>query len=144
MERKDLADEVKELNKRISELEKMLSTLIKPLQDASGVTQNYMRIIGLLLDRGGLTPDMILLDVKDPISKDIVRVLLERPEQNISHITELVRSKRGTASRRIIREKLQYLNEKNIVQKSQKGSLLVYSLTEEVVKKWSQMLGFNI
>ena len=142
--KKDLAKEVKELNKRINELEKMISSLITPLQDAGKITQNYMKIINLLITRGGLTPDMILTDVKDPISRDIVRVLLERPDQNISQITELVRSKRGTASRRIIREKLRELEEKNIVKKHQKGSIYKYSLTEEVIKKWSQMLGFNI
>ena len=141
---KDLTKEVKELNKRINQLEKMLSSIIKPLQDVNKVTQNYMRIIGLLLDRGGLTPDMIFTDIKDPISKDIIRTLLERPDQNISQLTELVRNKRGTASRRIVRERLKELEEKNIVKKRQKGSLYVYSLTEEVIKKWSRMLGFNI
>ncbi len=142
--KKDLADEVKELNKRISELEKMISVLIKPLQNVRKTTSNYMRLTGLLLDHGGLTPDLILPEVKDPISKEIVRVLMDRSEQNISQITELIRSKRGTASRRIIREKIQELTEKNIIQKHQKGSLYVYSLDEEVIKKWSQMLGFNI
>ena len=142
--KKDLVDEVKELNKRISELEKMLSILIKPLQDVRKTTSNYMRLTGLLLDHGGLTPDLILPEIKDPISKEIVRVLMDRNEQNISQITELIRSKRGTASRRIIREKIQELTEKNIIQKHQKGSLYVYSLTEKVIKKWSQMLGFNI
>ena len=142
--KKDLADEVKELNKRISELEKMLSVFIKPLQDVRKTTSNYMRLTGLLLDHGGLTPDLILPEIKDPISKEIVRVLMDRSEQNISQITELIRSKRGTASRRIIREKIQELAEKNIIQKHQKGSLYVYSLDEEVIKKWSQMLGFNI
>jgi len=141
---KNLTKEVKELNKRINELEKMISSIIAPLQDAGRITQNYLKIINLLLERGGLTPDMILSDVKDSISKDIVRVLLERPDQNITQITELVRSKRGTASRRIIREKLKELEGKIIVKKQQKGSLYKYSLTEEVIKKWSQMLGFNI
>lgn len=140
----DLTEEVKELNKRINELEKILSSIIKPIQSVSKVTQNYLRIIGLLLDRGGLTPDIILTDIKDPISKTIIRILLERPGQNISQLTELVRSKRGTASRRIIRERLKELENKHIVQKSQKGSLYEYSLAEEVIKKWSQMLGFNI
>ena len=141
---KDLAKEVRELNNRISELEKMLYNIVQPLQDVNKITRNYMRIIGLLLDRGGLTPDMTLPEVKDPISRDIVRVLLDKSDQNISQITELVRSKRGTASRRIIREKLQELEDKNIIQKNQKGSLYVYGLTEKVIKKWSQMLGFNI
>ena len=144
MDEKDLAKEVKELNKRINELEKMLSNIITPLQDVSKITQNYMRLISILIDRGGLTPDMALPELKDSISKDIVRVLLEKTNQNISQIEEMVRFKRGTASRRIIREKLAYLEEKNIVKKQLKGSLYVYSLNETLIKKWSQMLGFHI
>jgi len=141
---KDLKDEIKQLNKRINDLEKMLSKMMEPLQNITKTTRNYMRIIGLLLEHGGITPDLILPEIKDSISREIVRVLLDRSDQNISQITDLVRIKRGTASRRIIREKIQNLEEKNIVQKRQIGSLYVYSITEKVIKKWSQMLGFNI
>jgi DNA-binding transcriptional ArsR family regulator len=142
--KKDLTEEIKELNKRINELEKMLSTLMKPLSNVRKTTENYMRLAGLLLDHGGLTPDLILPELKDPISKEIVRVLLERPEQNVSQITDLVKSKRGTASRRIIREKLADLETKNVVQKQQRGSRYVYGLTADVIKKWTQLLGLNI
>lgn len=141
---KDLADEVKELNKRISDLEKMISVLLKPLTDVRKTTERYLKLAGLLLDHGGLTPDAILPDLKDPISKDIVRVLLERPEQNISQITDLVKSKRGSASRRIIRAKLQDLEKQNIIQRNQQGSRTIYSLTPEVIKKWTQLLGLSI
>ena len=141
---KDLKEEIKELNKRISELEKMLSMLVQPLRNVSKTTQNYLRLTGLLLDHGGLTPDLVLPEIKDPISKEIVRVLMDRTKQNISQITELVRSKRGTASRRIVRERIQELEEKDIIQKQFKGRLYVYSLSENVIKKWSQMLGFDI
>ncbi|EMR75186.1 hypothetical protein MBGDF03_00295 [Thermoplasmatales archaeon SCGC AB-540-F20] len=141
---KDLTDEIKELNKRISELERMLSLLIQPFQKVQDTTSNYLKILQLSLEHGGLTPDLILPEVKDPISKEIVRALLDRSEQNISQITELVRSKRGTASRRIVREKVNELTEKNIIQKKQKRSLYVYSLSREVIRKWSQLLGINI
>jgi len=141
---KDLTDEIKELNKRISELERMLSLLIQPFQKVQDTTSNYLKILQLSLEHGGLTPDLILPEVKDPISKEIVRALLDRSEQNISQITELVRSKRGTASRRIVREKVNELTEKNIIQKKQKGSLYAYSLSQEVIRKWSQLLGINI
>jgi DNA-binding transcriptional ArsR family regulator len=141
---KDLKKEVKELNKRISELEKILSEVISPLREVSKTTQNYLKITRLVLEHGGLTPDMILPELKDQISREIVRVLLDRKDQNISEITELVRSKRGTASRRIIRERLKELEEKRIVKKQMKGKLYVYALTDKVIKKWSQMLGFNI
>ena len=141
---KDLKKEVKELNKRISELEKMLSEVIEPLRKVGKTTQNYLKITSLIIEHGGLTPDMILPELKDQISQEIVRVLLDRQNQNISEITELVRNKRGTASRRIIRERLKELEEKKIIKKHMKGKLYVYNLTEEVIKKWSQMLGFNI
>jgi len=141
---KDLTDEVKKLNKRIEELEKIISTVIEPLKGVRDITQNYLKIAGIIMDKGGLTPDAILPELKDPISQDIVRVLLDRNEQNISQITELVRTRRGTASRRIIREKINELIELDIIQKHMKGSIHVYSLTDKVIKKWSQMLGFKI
>jgi hypothetical protein len=141
---KDLKEEVKELNKRISELEKMINMMVQPIRNVSETTNKYLRLTGILLDNGGLTPDLLLPEVKDPISKEIVRVLLSRSDQNISQITELVRSKRGTASRRIIREKIKELEGGNIVQRHKKGAIDVYCITEKVIKKWSQMLGFNI
>lgn len=140
----DLTDEIKKLNNRISELEQMLSVLVQPFKKIQNTTSNYLRLIQLLLEHGGLTPDLILPDVKDQISKEIIHVLMDRKDQNISQITELVRNKRGTASRRIIREKINELTEKNLIQKKQKGSIHVYSLSEEVIRKWSQLLGINI
>jgi DNA-binding transcriptional ArsR family regulator len=122
----------------------MLSEVIEPLRKVGKTTQNYLKITSLIIEHGGLTPDMILPELKDQISREIVRVLLDRQNQNISEITELVRSKRGTASRRIIRERLKELEEKKIIKKHMKGKLYVYTLTEEVIKKWSQMLGLNI
>ena len=139
---KDLSKEIEELNKRLNELEKMISVLIGPLQNVEKVTRNYLRIAGLLLDNGGLTPDTLIPQIKDNISREIVRVLINKSDSNISQITEMVRSKRGTASRRIIRERIQELVKKNIIQKKQKGSRVVYSLTDEVIKKWSKILGF--
>jgi DNA-binding transcriptional ArsR family regulator len=138
----DLSTEIKELQKRIDDLERLLAGLIKPLTDARTTTERYLRLAGLLLDHGGLTPDLILPEVKDAIEKDIVRVLLERQDQNISQITELVKTRRGTASRRIIRQRLQSLEQKHIIQMRQQGSRTVYSLTAEVITKWTQLLGF--
>ena len=77
---KDLTEEIKELNQRINELEKMLSNLFKPLSDVTKTTRNYLRLTALLLDHGGLTPDIILPEVKDHISREIVRVLMDRNE----------------------------------------------------------------
>jgi sugar-specific transcriptional regulator TrmB len=142
VEKNELAEEIKTLNKRIDELESMLRAVIQPFQEMGKSTSNYVRLIGLLLEHGGLTPDTVLSNIKDPIEQNIVRVLTQKKGLNISQITDHVRSKRGTASRRIIREKLKSLELKNIVYSQPKGSRTVYNLTDDVIKKWSQLLGF--
>jgi len=138
-----LTEQIKILNKRIDELEQMLSVFLKPMQDIRSSANSYLRLVSLLLEHGGLTPDVLLPDLQDPIAQEIVRVLTKRSDVNISQITELVRSKRGTASRRIIREKLNNLEQKKIVTKQMVGSRNVYRLSDEVLKKWSQILGFT-
>jgi DNA-binding transcriptional ArsR family regulator len=139
----NLTEEIQKLNERISELESMLSKLIRPLQQVQNSTSQYFRLVQLALEHGGLSPDLIVPEIKDPISREIIRALLDRSEQNISEITERVRNKRGTASRRIIRLRLNELTEKEIVEKHQKGSLYVYSLTEHVLEKWAKLLGLS-
>jgi DNA-binding transcriptional ArsR family regulator len=139
----DLTEEIQKLNNRISELENMLSQLLRPLQQVQNSTSQYFRLVQLALEHGGLSPDLVLPEIKDPISQEIIRALLDRKEQNISEITERVRNKRGTASRRIIRLRLSELLEKDIVEKTQKGSLYVYSLTETVLQKWTKLLGLS-
>lgn len=140
----DLKKEIKELQDRIAELERMLSAAIQPLKNVGKTTQQYMRIVNLLLEHGGLTPELILPEIKDAISQDIVSVLLDKPDQNTSQITERVKNKRGTASRRIIRKKITELIKKDIIEASEQGSRTVYRLTDQVMKKWSQLLGFSI
>lgn len=142
MEPEELYKEIKSLNKRIDELESMLRDVVQPFQQMGKSTTTYFRLIGLMLEHGGLTPDTLFSEIKDPIEKTIVQVLTQKNDLNVSQITEHVRSKRGTASRRIIRNKLQNLQAKEIVETDQLGSRKVYRLTEEVIKKWLQVLGF--
>ena len=142
VESQELSEEIKSLKERINELETMLRTIIQPFQEMRQSTNNYLRLIGLMLEHGGLTPDSILSEIKDPIEKSIVRVLTKKNDLNISQITDHVRAERGTASRRIIRDKIKNLEEKNIIESKLKGSRNVYNLTPEVIKKWSQLLGF--
>jgi DNA-binding transcriptional ArsR family regulator len=142
VEPSELKDEIKALNKRIDELESMLRSVVKPFQDMRKSTTNYLRLIGLMLEHGGLTPDTLFAEIQDPIEKTIIRVLTQKKDLNISQLTDNVRSQRGTASRRIIREKLKNLIDKEMVESVQQGSRNIYRLTDKVIMKWSQVLGF--
>lgn len=144
MTEEDLPKQIKELNKRIAELENMMAQLVAPVREMQKSTQNYFRLVDLALKHGGLSPEMLIPEVKDPISKDIVKVLLKRSDQNITQISESLRGERGSASRRIVREKLKVLEKLEIVEQGGDRKVPTYRLTEKVLRKWSQLLGINI
>lgn len=140
----ELPKQIKELNRRIAELEDMMAQVIAPVKEMQMATQKYLRLVDLALKHGGISPEMLLPDVKDPISRDIIKVLLKKSGQNISQITETLRAERGSASRRIVRDKLKGLEDKGIVEQRGKKTVPTYHLSEKVLRKWSQMLGISI
>lgn len=140
----ELPKQIKELNRRIAELEGMMARLMAPVQEMQKSAQKYLRLVDLALRHGGLSPELLLPEVKDPISKDIVKVLIEKSGQNISQITERVRARRGSASRRVVRERLKVLEQEGIVEQRGEGAVPTYYLSEEVLRKWSQLLGISI
>ncbi len=68
------------------------------------------------------------LGVVDPISRSIIEVLSSCEELSISRITERVRTLRGTASRRIVRERLRKLLRKGVVVNVGTGTRSKYML----------------
>ncbi len=141
---KELPKQIKELSARIAELEQMMAQLIAPIQDMQRATQKYLRLVDLVLRHGGISPDMLLPEVKDPISKDIIRVIVDKNGQNISQITEGMRTRRGSASRRVVRERLKSLEEQDIVEQRGEGTIPTYYISDSVLRKWSQLLGIPI
>ncbi len=92
---------------------------------------------------GVVSIDTIVPEVKDPISKDMLRILLDRPGLNISQLTDELKGRRGSSSRRIVRDKLKELAEMKLVVEEAGRNERSYRLSEDVVKRWSQVLGLT-
>jgi len=138
----DLKEEVQKLSARIGELEGLLRQLREPFGQLQDISSNYFRLIELYMRFGEISPESTVPGLKDPISRDIVNALFQRRGQNISELTDAVRRRRGSASRRIVRQRLADLEKDGIVRGETTKRAVEYHVSDEVVRKWSQMLGF--
>jgi DNA-binding transcriptional ArsR family regulator len=141
---------IEELTQRIEELEETIrqvaqpySELVRQLTMFQETVQKYFRLMDLYQKHGVVSIDTILPQLKDPISKEILRILLDKPGLNISEITEELRARRGSSSRRIVRDRLgELLADKLVVERADRKEK-TYEISEEVVRKWSQVLGLS-
>ncbi len=144
------AKRIQELTERIAQLEEairqvsvpysQLATQLATFQETVG---KYFRLMDLYQRYGMVSIDTIIPEVKDPISRDILRILLDRPGLNISQLTDELKGRRGSSSRRIVREKLKELAEKKLVVEEPGHNERSYRLSEDLVKRWSQVLGLT-
>ena len=140
-EKEGLRQEVQELNRRILELEQVISELREPLGQMNRAATGYFKFIDMYIRFGGVAPDKVLPKLRDPISREIINLLFQKEGLNISQITEALRERRGCASRRTVRSKLEELEGEGYVARRRAGNAAQYSVTDELKRKWSQALG---
>lgn len=150
MAEEDKDKKIEELASRIAELEASIRLITKPYADlvehldqVQGIVNRYFGLLDMYQTHGGISIDMIIPNVKDPISKEIVRVLLDHPRLNISQLADELKKRLGSSSRRIVRSKLLVLVEQGIVVDDLEGKVRTYSVSSPVIKKWSQVLGLT-
>jgi len=112
------------------------------------ISSRYFRLMDMYTKHGKISVDLAAPEIKDAISKDIVRLLLDRADNdregsNLSEITRELKNIRGTASRRIVREKVADLERKGFVNKTQKGKTSYYAISDSLVEKWYSLLGMK-
>ena len=146
----DLQKDVKELRKQVEALREALAKVAEPyrelagyMEQLQGITRGYFRLLDLYAKHGAVSPDVVVPGLKDDISKAILAVLFEKGDRNISQITDAVKGKRGTASRRIVRERLHELVERGVVEEFGSSRGHTYRVSDEVTAKWSQVLGLS-
>ncbi|MGB9637076.1 MAG: BlaI/MecI/CopY family transcriptional regulator [Thermoplasmata archaeon] len=144
---KNLKEEIKVLSKKIEEIEKLLSLMLNPYQltmeaiaRTNTLASNYLTLLKLYLQYGKITPEILVPDLKDPISCEIISILFEKRQANISEIAEELRKRRGKGSRATVRLKIKALEEKGYVRKTE-GRGNRYMISEELLNKWLKLLG---
>ncbi|MHA1223663.1 MAG: hypothetical protein ACTSSG_09345 [Candidatus Heimdallarchaeaceae archaeon] len=140
-----MSEDSRELEKRMAELEEKINYVILQINnlqhkvtDSNPELEKLMGILNILtsslqiskapfsmINRTLSMKDKILEkhpSLKyDDISKNIVAVLERKGNLNISQLTEALRKERGSASRRIVRERVNKLIEKGIVREIGEG-----------------------
>src|SRR6267143_7220199 len=145
----DLRDDVRELRKQVEALREILGRVAEPYREIAGyldqiqtISRGYFRLLDLYAKHGAVSPDLVIPGLKDDISKHIVTALFEKGDRNISQVTEAVKGKRGTASRRIVRERVRELEEQGVLVSAPGSRGRTFRVSQEIVERWSQVLGF--
>lgn len=139
----DLRDQMEALNAALDRISKPYGQLFDYLDRFQGIARSYFRVLDLYQKFGSVSPEIVVPGLKDPISKEVVKALFEKGDRNVSQVTEAVKARRGTASRRIVREKLEALVRDGVVVESGEGKIRTFSVAPAVVEKWSQVLGLS-
>jgi DNA-binding transcriptional ArsR family regulator len=147
---KDKDRRIEELSERIASLESSLrevtrpySQLVEQLGQFQGIVQKYFRLLDLYQRHGVIAVDVILPELKDPMSREIMRILMDRPGLNISQISEELRTRTGSSSRRIVRERLEEMVRQDLLTEEKGSKAKTFTVSARVVEKWSEVLGLN-
>lgn len=115
-----LEKDIRLLSEKIEKIEKILLDQNLDIVEVTTLISMVRRLIDFQARAVGvaarITELKSLPPVKDDISKHIIEVLALKGALNISQITEELKSRRGTGSRRIISLKLQKLVKAGIVE----------------------------
>ncbi|MBW1855168.1 MAG: hypothetical protein JRJ00_10905, partial [Deltaproteobacteria bacterium] len=140
--------EIEVLSEKIDNLETMIVDMYQPYQEAMGymakfneLASGYMKIIGLYQKHGKVSPEMLVPTVKDPIAQEILVILFEKKELNVSQIAEQLKEKRGSASRKTVRDKLVILEDANAIEVLDDKKVKKYKVSDELVEQWLKLLG---
>lgn len=146
----ELKQQLKEMNEKMSNLEYALGEITRPygnlmenMERLRSITEGYFRIIDLYRKHGKVSPDLLLPEVKDPISREIVNILFEKPDLNVSQIAEILKERRGTASRKTVRDKLAFLEEIGAIIVLDDKKIKRYAVSDDMQERWLKVLGLK-
>ncbi len=140
---KDFKDKLEDISSRLARIERVLARLepemgefqqsTRLIRDGMDFYGNLFEMMGRFSGRQRLQKRYPIL-AKDEMSRLIVEALEPGNPLNISQLTVAVRRGRGTASRRIIRERVKQLQNLGIIQEShQDKKAMYYKLSDDLL-----------
>jgi len=144
----DVPSKLKELEESIDKVKGGYAELGQYMDVLREISSRYFRLMDLYTKHGRISVDLAAPDVNDQISKDIIRILLDmadkdRQGSNLSEITRELKNARGSASRRIVREKVAKLEKMGHIKKVGGGKIPTYAISDSLVEKWYSLLGMS-
>jgi len=137
--------DIEKLSEEVKTLRKALNELMASFELVSRLAENYLRLINIYAQYGGLGIDVVVPEIRhDSIAREIVRILFDLRSANISQITQELKRRRGKASRNTVREKIHHLIELNVVEEVDGEKGKAYALRKEVLNKWFDLIGIPI
>lgn len=137
---RELRDQIEALRETLAQVTQPYADLLAYLERFQDVSRAYFRLLDLYARHGSVSPDLVIPGLQDDIARHIVTALFEKGDRNISQIADAVKAKRGTASRRIVRERIRDLEAKGIVVAASASHGKTYRIAEEIAAKWSDVL----
>ena len=146
----DQSKKIEELTARISELESAVQEVARPYSELvaqlsrfQDTVQRYFKLMDLYQRHGVISIERHPARSKDPIAKDIMRLLLDKPGLNISGDHRQVEGTTGKCVKADLRDRLgELLGQGMVVERAGKKGK-TYEISEAVVRKWSEMLGLT-
>jgi hypothetical protein len=150
-EKEALREEIHELSGKVAELEEALRSATRPIGDLMSqlegmnrIAGNYFRLLELYQRKGSISPEAVVPKIKDPIAIEVIKVLFDQSDLNVSEITDRLRERRGSASRTIVRGRLQQLLDQDVVvARDGPQGVTRYAISETVSDRWYRLLGLR-
>ncbi len=137
---KELQDQVEALREAIARVAGPYAAIAGYVAQLRDITRGYFRLLDLYARHGAISPDLVVPGLKDDISRHLVSALFEKGDRNISQLTEAVKAKRGTASRRIVRARLEELVGQGVVVASPGPKGRTFRVSDDLAAKWTRIL----
>ncbi|MFO7792850.1 MAG: hypothetical protein R6W73_07735 [Candidatus Saliniplasma sp.] len=148
-ENEELKEEIESLKEQMTTMQGMLQNLmnmhknvLSKVSTDSDIEKRYLKMLSLYQRYGRISPT-VLPGIEDPISENIVEILLDAKNANITQITERMRHRTGSASRHTVRDRLKKLEKEGIIKKVDGGPGKNYVLTDKTINKWAELLGIK-